>query len=630
MANKKKPLKKQKIRNSEYYDMQSVFDELYADSVKGKQFQNLVELIQRPENIMLAYRNIRKNDGSKTAGVDNKTISDLNRWKDKTLVAHVQRKLDWYVPNAVRRVEIPKDNGKTRPLGIPTIMDRLIQQCILQVLEPICEAKFFKRSNGFRPNHSAENAIAQAERMIQNVGCHYVIDIDIHSFFDNVNHGKLLKQMWTLGIRDKKLLSIISAMLKAEVAGIDFPEKGTPQGGIISPLLSNIVLNELDWWIVSQWEEIPTKRNYVHRVYANGTPDKSSTIRTSRNYTNLKECYVVRYADDFKIFCKKRDDAVKLFEATKKWLWERLGLEISPEKSKIVNLKRHYSEFLGFKLKVREKGKKTDGQSRYVVEAHIKDKALLKIRDKSKEIIGQLRQTYDPGMEYRLIQKYNAYVIGVHNYYALATHVNIDFHEIAFDVKKSLYNRLKHRLQMKGSITNRYIREKYGTSREVRFLNGHAIVPIAYVQHRVPMDKKSRVNKYTPEGRVEIHKNLAGVNMDTLYYLMNHPSGAQSVEYNDNRIALFVAQKGKCAVSGVELTGHQVDCHHKIPIALGGNDSYQNLIIVSDVVHILIHSSNEKTIRKYLEVLRPDKKQLGKLNKLRALAEMPELEYLRG
>ena len=169
MANKKKPLKKQKIRNSEYYDMQSVFDELYADSVKGKRFQNLVELIQRPENIMLAYRNIRKNDGSKTAGVDNKTISDLNRWKDKTLVAHVQRKLDWYVPNAVRRVEIPKDNGKTRPLGIPTIMDRLIQQCILQVLEPICEAKFFKRSNGFRPNHSAENAIAQAERMIQNV-----------------------------------------------------------------------------------------------------------------------------------------------------------------------------------------------------------------------------------------------------------------------------------------------------------------------------------------------------------------------------------------------------------------------------------------------------------------------------
>lgn len=625
MANKKKPLKKQKIRNAEYYDMQTAFDKLYADSVSGRQFRNLVELIQRPENIMLAYRNLRKNSGSKTAGVDKKTISDLNKWSGKKLINHVQRKLDWYVPNAVRRVEIPKDNGKKRPLGIPTIMDRLIQQCILQVLEPICEAKFFKRSNGFRPTHSAENAIAQAERMIQNIGCYYVIDIDIHGFFDNVNHGKLLKQMWALGIRDKKLLSIISAMLKAEVAGIGFPEKGTPQGGIISPLLSNIVLNELDWWVASQWEEMPTKQNYVHRIYANGTPDKSNTIRALRSYTKLKECYLVRYADDFKIFCKKHSDAVKLFEATKQWLWERLRLEISPEKSKIVNVKRHYSEFLGFKLKVREKGKKPDGSKRYVIEAHVRDKALKKIRARSKEIIGQIRRTYDPKMEYRLIQKYNSYLIGVHNYYCIATHVNLDIHEIAFDVKKSLYNRLKHRLQRTGSISNRYIQEKYGRSREVRYLNGHAVVPIAYVQHRVPMDRKIRVNPYTPEGRTEIHKNLAGLNLAVMNHLMNTPAGQQSVEYNDNRIALYVAQKGKCAISGIALDANQVDCHHKKPLSLGGDDSYQNLIIVSDAVHVLIHSSSERTIKKYLNDLQLNSKQLAKLNNLRKLAEMPQI-----
>ncbi|MBR3107862.1 MAG: group II intron reverse transcriptase/maturase [Clostridia bacterium] len=625
MTNRKKPLKRQKIRNSEYYDMQAVFDGLYQDSLKGKQFRNLVELIKAPENIKLAYRNMRKNSGSKTPGVDQKTISDLNKWNETALISHVQRKLDWYVPNAVRRVEIPKDNGKMRPLGIPTIMDRLIQQCVLQVLEPICEAKFFKRSNGFRPNHSAENAIAQAERLIQNVGCHYVVDLDIKSFFDNVNHGKLLKQMWTLGIRDKKLLSIISAMLKAEVAGIGFPEKGTPQGGIISPLLSNIVLNELDWWLVSQWEEMPTRKNYVHRIYSNGTPDKSSTIWVLRNKTNLKECYVVRYADDFKIFCKKRTDAVKLFEATKQWLWDRLGLEISPEKSQVVNLKRHASEFLGFQLKVRVKGKKSNGKPRYVIEAHMKEKALQKIHDKSKQIIGELRQTYDKGMEYRLIQKYNAYIIGVHNYYCIATHVNPDFHQIAFDVKKSLYNRLKHRLEKKGKITNRYIQEKYGSSREIRFLGGHALVPIAYVQHRVPMDKKAKINKYTPEGREEIHKNLECVSMDTLYELMNSPCGKQSVEYNDNRISLYVAQYGKCAVTGQHLEANQVDCHHKIPLSMGGNDSYSNLVIVSDVVHILIHASAERTIRKYLNVLKPDKKQMKKLNKLRVMAGMPEL-----
>ncbi len=627
MTDRKKPLKKQKIRNAEYYDMQKVFDELYADSKKGCHFRNLVEIIKSPENIKLAYRNMRKNSGSKTAGMDKKTISDLNKWTKSALIAHVQRRLDWYTPNAVRRVEIPKDNGKTRFLGIPTIMDRLIQQCIMQVLEPICEAKFYKRSNGFRPNHSAENAIAQAERMIQNVGRHYVVDIDIQSFFDNVSHGKLLKQMWSMGIQDKKLLSIISAMLKAEVAGVGFPEKGTPQGGIISPLLSNIVLNELDWWIVSQWEEMPTKRNYVHRIYANGTPDKSSTIRVLRNYTNLKECYIVRYADDFKIFCKKRSEAEKMFEATKKWLMDRLNLQVSPEKSKIVNLKRHYSEFLGFKMKVRIKGKCKNGKPKYVIKTCVKDKALIKIKKKTKDLIGKLRQTYDKHVEYKLIQKYNAYLIGVHNYYCIATHVNLDFQTIAFDVKKSLYNRLKHRLQKRGTITNRYIKEKYGISREVRFLNGHAIVPIAYVQHRVPMDKKGKINKYTPEGRAEIHKNLSSVNMSVLYHLMNTPCSNASVEYSDNRIALYVAQNGKCAVTGMELEANQVDCHHKIPIEYGGKDDYGNLIIVSDVIHILIHANNEKTIQKYLAVVELNEKQLKKLNKLRELAHRQALVY---
>ena len=392
LTNKVKPLKKQKLRNTEYYDMQAVYDELYEKSVKGYKFIHLVEIISKPENIKLTYRNIRKNSGSKTEGIDKKTIKDLNKWNEEKLIQHVQRKLSWYTPQAVRRMEIPKDNGKTRPLGIPTIMDRLIQQCILQVLEPICEAKFFKRSNGFRPNHSAENAIAQAERLIQRVNCHYVVDVDIKSFFDNVNHSKLLKQMWTLGIQDKKLLCIISKMLKAEIAQIGFPKKGTPQGGIISPLLSNIVLNELDWWIVSQWEEIPTRKNYIRRIYKNGTPDKSNKIISLRNYTKLKECYIVRYADDFKIFCKKYTDAVKIFKATEKWLNERLGLQISLEKSKIVNLKRHYSEFLGFMLKVRKKGKKNN-KSKYVIEAHIKDNTLIKIRNRAKEIIRKLRQT---------------------------------------------------------------------------------------------------------------------------------------------------------------------------------------------------------------------------------------------
>ena len=314
-----------------------------------------------------------------------------------------------------------------------------------------------------------------------------------------------------------------------------------------------------------------------------------------------------------------------MFEATKLWLKDRLGLEISPEKSKIVNLKRHYSDFLGFKLKVREKGKSKDGKPKYVAKAHIQDKKLVKIKAYSKEIISKIRQTYNPGMEFKLIQMYNSYLIGVHNYYSIATHVNLDFQKIAFDVKKSLYNRLNHRITKKGTITNNYIKKQYGTSREMRFIGGNAIVPIAYVQHRVPLDKKRIINKYTPQGREEIHKNLECVDFEILHYLMNNPCGTQSVEYNDNRIAMYVAQKGRCAVTKVKLAVNEIDCHHKTPIEYGGGDEYKNLIIVSDKVHILIHSVNSRTLKKYLALVNPDEKQLAKINKLRIMAHMPEI-----
>ena len=327
MAVPKKVLKRQTLRNIEYYGLQEIFDELYQKSLENRKFRNLMELILMEENIKLAYRNMKKNDGSTTPGVDGKTIEHLAKMTEKEVIELVRNKLEWYTPKAIRRVEIDKGNGKKRPLGIASIEDRLIQQCILQVLEPICEAKFHDRSNGFRPNRGVENALAQAEKLIQSNKLYIVVDIDIKGFFDNVSHGKLLKQLWTIGIQDKKLISIISAMLKGEIAEIGFPEKGTAQGSIISPLLSNVVLNELDWWIASQWEFMPTRHVYKEAIKANGTQSKSKKYRALRNST-LKECFIVRYADDFKIFCRKHKDAVVMFEATKQWLKTRLGLDI--------------------------------------------------------------------------------------------------------------------------------------------------------------------------------------------------------------------------------------------------------------------------------------------------------------
>ena len=614
--------KKSKLRNAEYYDIQQEFDELYKKSKKDCKFTDLLSIITSEENIKLAYRNIKKNHGSKTAGTDGKTIQDLEKWQTETLINHIRKKLEYYKPQTIRRVEIPKPNGKKRPLGIPTIMDRLIQQCIYQILEPIAEAKFHERSNGFRPNRSTEHAIAQVYKMVQTQQLYYIVDIDIKAFFDNVQHGKLLKQMWQMGIQDKKLLKIISVMLKAEVAGIGFPEKGTPQGGIISPLLSNIVLNELDWWIASQWETMPTKHEYQGRKTRTDNSSKYRALRSSK----LKECYLVRYADDFKILCKHHNDAKRLFIATQKWLRERLGLEINTEKSKIIDLRKNYSEFLGFKIKVHRKGKRHEQKVKYTIHSRVSDKAIKRIKDTTSRIIKRIEFPKDEKKEVYAIDFYNSFVMGVHNYYCLATCVNKDFDKIAFHVRKRLRNRLKSRLSRKGVIQYKYIEEEYGKSKEIRFIHGKAIIPLGYVQHQNPMWKNGKVNKYTPEGRKEIHNQLQKVNLNILHYLMRNPNENQSVEYNDNRLSLYCAMQGKCAITKTILEKDNIHCHHIIPRKDGGGDNYQNLLLIDKRVHILLHATKAETIEKYLGILNLSKAQLNKLNTYRATLNLNAIE----
>ena len=607
-----------KLRHNEYYNMQELFDKLYADSQQGKIFENLMEFIIQPENIKLAYRNIKTNKGSNTSGTDKCTIEDIKSLPTDRYVEMVQRKLKYYQPKPVRRIEIPKPNGKMRPLGIPTIIDRLVQQSILQVLEPICEAKFHERNNGFRPNRSTENAIAQCYRMIQQQNLYFVVDIDIKGFFDNVNHSKLIKQMWAMGIRDKKLICIIKAMLKAPIimpdGSIEHPTRGTPQGGILSPLLSNIVLNELDWWIASQWENIPTRRNYKCRIHKTGTIDKGNKYKMLRE-TQLKEMYIVRYADDFKIFCKKRSDADKVFAAVKQWLQDRLKLQISEEKSKVINLKKRYSEYLGFKLKAVRKGKK------YVVRSHMRDKAKQKVKE---QLIGQIKRIQRPksrNLAVMEIRKYNQMVEGVQNYYKFATNVNIDCDEIQRAVSAVITNRLRNRVKKKGTTQNRHILKRYGISLQLRFVDGYPLIPICYVQTKPPMYKKKSICKYTVEGRQAIHKNLKFEEyvlwvMNQLQY--NYQS-TDSIEFTDNKVSLYAAQYGKCAVLGKVLEFDDIHCHHKVPKKLGGKDNYQNLIIIHKDVHRLIHATKQETISKYLSLLKLNKQHISKVNKLRKM-----------
>jgi len=633
-ANAEKSLCMSGLRHSEYYGMQDSFDALYARSRDNEVFTNLMDLILKRESILLAYRNIKSNDGSKTPGTDGLTFKDIGRLTPEEVVDNVRfivtGSKHGYRPKPVRRKEIPKpyDPTKTRPLGIPCVWDRLIQQCIKQVMEPICEAKFSENSYGFRPNRSAENAIARAELLMQNANLHYVVEFDIKGFFDNVDHSKLIKQIWSLGIRDKTLLFVLKRILKAPIrlenGEMEYPTKGTPQGGIISPLLANIVLNELDQWVDSQWQNHPVTGKYKTSVNKNGSINKSNAYKFMRK-TNLKEIYIVRYADDFRIFCKTKNQAKRTMNAVTQWLRERLRLEVSPTKTRIVNIKHRYSEFLGFKMKVFRKADK------YVIKSHIGDKQLDHARQKlvaqAKKIIHPRKEKHERGE----ISLYNSIVVGLQEYYSKATCISEDCSSLGRSVMTVLTNGLRERqgsrLVKSGRKLTAFESQKYGKSKSLRYVKGteEPVYPISYTQHCIPMSKKRAINCYTPEGRKGLHDNLK-INTRLMLALMRSPVGNKSVELADNRISLFSAQLGKCAVTGEPFqTTDEIHCHHIKPRSCGGSDDYENLVLVNKMVHVLIHATKAETMETYLAVCNLNKKQMGKLNALRKKAGLDEI-----
>jgi RNA-directed DNA polymerase len=578
--------------------MQEVYDQLYENARDNANFTHLIKLVMSAENIKLAYRNIKNNNGSTTKGTDGKTIKDYESMKEEEMILYFQAKMRNYNPNSVRRVEIPKPNGKKRPLGIPCMEDRIIQQCLKQVLEPICEAKFYKHSYGFRPNRSTRHAVARYSYLVNIMRMYYVVDVDIKGFFDNVNHAKLMKQLWALGIRDKCLLSVIGIILKSEIEGIGIATQGVPQGGIISPLLANVVLNELDWWIAGQWENLPTRFNYK------GTNHKYKAIRKTR----LKEMHIVRYADDFKIFCSNPKTAEAVLMATKMWLKERLGLEVSEEKTKITYLKKNSSEFLGVKFKAVPKGRK------FVVRSHITDKNIEKAAENiKKQIIAIQRHTVE-----NEVVKLNSIILGVHNYYSMATMCNIDFHRVYFLVKPTM-NRLKKNYT-RGHPTNAIYLKLYGNyTTNIYNIAGIDVFPLYGVVLKKTLSFKQEICNYTKEGRNLIHNKLNDNLQMLMKYLLKNRDENETIKFNDNRISKLAGQNGKSYITGVQLDIDNMRCCRQLPKNKGGSDDYSNLIWITAKEKELI--AKVEVFNSDLVGVELDNKALKRLNSLRLLVE---------
>lgn len=274
---------------------------------------SLIDKVWALPNLQQAWQHVASNGGA--PGSDGMTIERFAENADERLVqlaADLRAKT--YRPQPVRRVLIPKSGGGQRPLGIPSVRDRIVQQALRQILEPIFEAKFSNRSHGFRPEKGCATALSVVDRAVQ-YGYQWVVDADLQAFFDTVDHPKLIAAL-NEEIADGSVLNLVTRILKAgvwlpEMAAVEPTELGTPQGGPLSPLLANVYLHHFD------------------------------TRMGQAGYG------LVRYADDFVLFAKSEDEAAAALTLARRVLEEELGLRLHPEKTRVVSV-AHGFEFLGF------------------------------------------------------------------------------------------------------------------------------------------------------------------------------------------------------------------------------------------------------------------------------------------
>ena len=363
--------------------------------------------------IITAIHNIKSNHGSETPGVDSKTMRDYLQHSHSWVIRDIQSAFKHFEPQKIRRVYIDKPGkAEKRPLGIPTIRDRIVQECMRIVLEPIFEAQFFAHSYGFRPMRDAPMALERAKLLVHHTGYHWIVEGDISKCFDRIDHAILLKRLYHMGIRDRRVLQIIKAMLKAGVMDeCEVNEEGTPQGGLISPLLANVYLDIMDEWITKQWEikktEYPFSKPY-------------------RKYKGLRRTalipgFLVRYADDFIIITDTRAHAEDWKKRLQIFLHSKMKLTLSPEKTLITDIRKKYIKFLGYEYKV-VPGKARKG---YIPRTIPERDRLRRKTDKIAHDIKKIPHYYSREQMVDAINRINSQIRGIIQYYQCCTWVNI-------------------------------------------------------------------------------------------------------------------------------------------------------------------------------------------------------------
>ena len=418
--------------------LREILDKLYQQSKESYDaggrpaFKGLLEIMSAETTIITAIHNIKANHGSETPGIDSKTMrKDYLQKPYAWVIKDIQRAFTHFEAQKIRRKYIDKPGkAEKRPLGIPTIRDRIVQECMRIVLEPILEAQFFVHSYGFRPMRDAAMALERVTVLAHHTGYRWIVEGDISKCFDRIDHSILIKRLYHMGIQDRRVLQIIKAMLKAGVMGeCERNEEGTPQGGLVSPLLANVYLDIMDEWITKQWENKKTRHQYAHQ---NG---KYAAMRKKA----LMPGYLIRYADDFVILTDSLAHAESWKARLGVFLQKRMKLTLSPEKTLITDIRKKYIKFLGYEFKM-VPGKAKKGY----ISRTIPDRDRLKRKaDQIAQDIKNIPYCYSKEKMIGAINRINSQIRGLIQYYQCCTWVNIAMKKHSRRLQKLAKTRLK-------------------------------------------------------------------------------------------------------------------------------------------------------------------------------------------
>ncbi|PFN17791.1 reverse transcriptase domain-containing protein [Bacillus cereus] len=472
---------------------------------KKYQYTRLYRNLYNPDFFLLAYNNLSKNDGALTMGVDQRSIDGFSMEEVEQLIEVLKNKS--YQPYPSKRVYIPKKNGKKRPLGIPSFCDKLVQEVIRMILEVIYEPNFSNSSHAYRKNKSCHSALLEIKRTF--TGSKWFIEGDIRGFFDNIEHHTLMGIL-RRKISDENFIELIWKFLRAGYLDewkFHNTYSGAPQGGIISPILSNIYLNELDVYMESfknsfnqgkrrkknpEYENVRSKmRRFEKKIDNTDEQEDSDSIEnwkqevkvlkkklTQMPYSDqmdneYRRLTYVRYADDFLIgIIGSKEDAQYVKEEIAKFLKDKLKLELSMEKTLITNASNKQAQFLGYEIKIfKSQAIRTDKLGRKIrvlngkVQLKMPHKAWVNKLQKYQAIQMSANGTWKPkprnyfqrNEDLEIVSQYNSEIRGLYNYYRLAENVSNHMHRFAYFM---FYSMLKT-FATKYRKRTKHIRKKY-------------------------------------------------------------------------------------------------------------------------------------------------------------------------